>query len=68
MFLQNLRMRKLENTNLNPPASPGSQCKVGLGQKGAVIDEETVQGGRVRVLPACGASLGLPSSDSLAYE
>ena len=67
-FLPTLRMKKLENTNFNSPASTGRQRKVGLGQNGAIIDEETVQGGRVRAIPACGASLGLPSNDSLACE
>lgn len=68
MFLQNLGWRNWKTPTLIPPPSTGSQCKVGLGQNGTVINEETIKGVSYRAISSCGASFGSPSSDSLAYE
>lgn len=45
-------MNKLETANFNSPPSTGSQCKVGLGQNEAVINEETEGMESYRAIPS----------------
>lgn len=54
-------MKELDNTSFNSPPGTGSQCKVGLGKNGGVINKKTIKGVRVtEPSPAVGLHLAYP--------